>query len=207
MTQVRLSYGAFVLAVFTAGMSLLAYWSHAGNSTGFPVQHLGSVLLWLGILAVAAFSPVPLPEHGGTVSLAPAFEFSVLLVFGPSAACWIVVLSRLAANAGGRWDSRATLAVGQAALAIGVSGFVYDRLGGVTGEAFAVNMGSGLALAAAGTLHLLLRHGIAAGANALSAPELASNRMGDARTAFGIEALFLPFAVPLAFADCISPGW
>ena len=164
MNNLRLRYRVYTVVLFSAGMAVLGTWTRATfGEQAIPLPSATDSFVWLAMLACAAVSPIPLPRRRGSASLTPAFELSAIFVFGPAFACWLAVGSRIVANLMDTWDSRSTVAIGQAALATGASGLVYVALDGRHGPAFLAAVGSPIALLAAAVVHLLTRHAVALG--------------------------------------------
>jgi putative nucleotidyltransferase with HDIG domain len=154
--------------------------------------------LWLVMMSVAVLAPVPLPVRGGSVSLTAILDLAAILVFGPPVACWLGVLSRVAANARGTWRSILVLRVGQSTLAIATAGMVYTGVGGRVGSELHVGVAQLRPLVLAGITYLVTTQAVLSVADLLRSPEFALRRLVEHRESTLWHLMLLPFAVSLA---------
>src|SRR5262249_13196237 len=120
---------------------------------------------------------------------------------GPAVASWLAVVARILAQGGAKWDERSALAIGKTGIVVGISGWAYVHRGGTIGESFAFGAIPALPLLVAAGIQLVARHAIAFAANGVHTPELAEKRAEQYRDELVLDALLLPFAIPLALTD------
>jgi serine/threonine protein phosphatase PrpC len=195
---------AFPALVLLAGMGLLLYLGANSLTVEITDHSSATLVLWLAMVTVAAISPIPLPRAQVSVGLAPALEFAGMLLFGPLAACWIAVLGRLMSNAVTKWNPLPTSLskLGQSILAIGISGMVYQRLGGHLAAGVLDSADQLLPVAAAAVTFLAVKSAIAAMHGGLR-PGRGSAWTGWKKlgAVTGMEILVLPFGVLLAMTQ------
>ena len=158
-----------------------------------------ALVLWTAVITIAAMSPVPLPR-GGSFLLSPALDLGALLVFGPAAAAWYGVVSRLIAGTAERWTPfhRTLSPVGAAPLALVCAGFVYR---GITGpEAFLPVAGIHIpGFLVAGVAYSAVMGGTQVASGILDNPNRPSSRyVRWFAQDVGLKLLLVPFAALLA---------
>ena len=72
---------AYVLAVLLGGLGFLAWVSADLGALDWQPRSLGNLILWSGMIAAAAMSPIPLPRGGATVTVTSALDFAAILIF------------------------------------------------------------------------------------------------------------------------------
>ncbi len=192
---------AYVLVVLLGGLGFLAWVSADLGTLDWHPRSLGNLILWSGMIAAAAMSPIPLPRGGATVTVTSALDFAAILIFGPAVACWFGVVSDLLTNVAVKRNPLYKVAfnLGQIVLSIGGAGFVYQLLGGRIGPAFELDRTQILPLMAAPITYFLLNTAFISVAIGLK-EQISAFRIWQ--TNFQWEILhvlfFLPFGILLA---------
>jgi serine/threonine protein phosphatase PrpC len=167
----RMRYQVYVWTVFLGAIVTLVTLSEAMAGLGTAMDSGSYFALWATMILVAAMSPLPLPWGTRTASLTSALDLAAILLFGPAAACWVGVLSRLITNATQRWNPflPSVLGLGQIVLALGASGWTYTALGGHYGAELSVDLDQVLPLCAAVLAYLAVKGAIGGVGSALFA--------------------------------------
>jgi HD-GYP domain-containing protein (c-di-GMP phosphodiesterase class II)/serine/threonine protein phosphatase PrpC len=153
------SYRVIVLGAMAGGVALMGYLNlEFGSRAGDP-QSLPTLLLWIALVSIAVMSPIPLLRGRTTIDLAPALDLGAILVFGPVAACYIAILSRVIAHMGERWSGPfpVVFRVGQSLLSIGVAGLVLAILSGQEGPVLTEGGWGWVPVIAAAGVYLLVK--------------------------------------------------
>ena len=204
MKSIQLRHSLTAGFAFVAGASLLLYLTH--SATVFEVGRFSgpALAVWLVLIAVGALSPLPLGRGDGTLSLTAALDIAAVLLFGPAGACWIATLSRLIQSAVEGWNPMlpGISRLGEAMLAVGVTGIVYQALGGKTGAGLVVDRGQVIAIPSACGVYLLLKHGL----SIALLQEQWRRAKGDSVfrrfvTTFPGDLIITPFGVLLAYTQ------
>lgn len=190
----------YIAAVLMGGLALLAYVSSDLAALSWHPSNLANLVLWIGMISLAAMSPIPLPRGGATVTVTSALDFAAILIFGPAVACWFGVLSDLLTNVAAKRNPLYKVAfnLGQIVLSIGVAGVSFLALGGRVGPEFEFNARTAPALIATPIIYFLMNTGLISVAIGLK-DRLSPRRVWQ--TNFQWEILhvvfFLPFGILL----------
>lgn len=191
----------YVVATLVGGLALLAWISSDLGTLDWHPRSLGNLILWSGMIAVAAMSPIPLPRGGATVTVTSALDFAAILIFGPAVACWFGVVSDLLTNVAVKRNPlyKVVFNLGQIVLSIGAAGLTYQALGGNVGPAFDLDRTQILPLLAAPLVYFLMNTGLISVAIGLK-ERISAFRIWQ--TNFQWEILhvffFLPFGILLS---------
>ncbi|MHB1127709.1 MAG: HD-GYP domain-containing protein [Bacillota bacterium] len=136
MNGISLKARIFVYSVIVLGFTLLLLLIY---------RMIGQKLDWYGLLIFAVLMiiadslPINMPR-GGLVTVSFALHFALILVYGPSIAVVVAVMSELITSRGRLLSSwyKALFNFGQLTLAIGGAGIVFQALGGVPGQVYPI---------------------------------------------------------------------
>jgi putative nucleotidyltransferase with HDIG domain len=122
----------------------------------------GDFLLWVALAVLASMFFIPRSRGRSPLSMQPGVDMAAVFVFGPGAATWLCVFSRVVSNLGHGWrhpDSVVRLARG--VLPVAVTGWTYVRVGGPVGIDL-IEMPGGISMVlTAGLFYMMLELGLA----------------------------------------------
>ncbi len=201
MKRLRLDARFPNLVIFAGGMTLLGLITTDFVRQASQLPDLAHVAVWIGLMTMAGFFPVPRRGRGAPAKLSCAFEFAAVLVFGAPIACWLAVVSRLLANGRAAWTTRTLGDLGRAVAALVASERMYVALGGPLIASFTPSAEMLLALLGAAFTFLMVFEGLPFLAGFLGLRQPTRVRLEALRDALIWQAPLLPFGVPTAVVD------